>query len=304
MLRSRNKPFVFFVLVLALAVAACGQASPTPTPTPATLPPGNETRILTVQGLERSYILHVPAGLDAGQPLPLVLVFHGFQESGTSIRMMSGMDEAADANGFLVAYPDGTGPGRSSLSWNADGCCGYALENDVDDEAFVRQIIADAGALAAVDPARVYAAGFSNGALLSFKLACDMSDVFAAVAPVAGVLVTEPCQPSEPVSVIQVHGMTDTAVPYEGGQNPQAALRFPPIEESLAVWAGLDGCSGPPQVEQDGIITHTTYGDCQPGISVELYALEGSGHSWPSPYITTPSMTEVIWAFFAAHPKP
>jgi polyhydroxybutyrate depolymerase len=299
---SRSSLYTLIAAALILSAAACGRPAPTATPA-ATLQPGSGRRALTVDGLDRNYVLHVPAGLDASQPVPLVFVFHGFQESGNSIRMQSAMDQVADANGFLVAYPNGTGP-SNALSWNAGGCCGYALENNVDDEAFVRAMIADVGTVATVDPKRVYAAGFSNGALLTFRLACEMSDVFAAVAPVAGVLVTDPCQPKEPVSIIQVHGMSDTAVPYGGGQNPQAAVRFPPVEESLATWVQLDGCSGAPQVEQDGIITHTTYGSCLPGISVELYTLDGVGHSWPSQYITTPSLSDVIWAFFDAQPKP
>jgi polyhydroxybutyrate depolymerase len=300
---SRRIPHIFLAAALILGIAACGRPASSTDPA-ATLQPGSNRRTLTVDGLERSYVLHVPAGLDASQPVPLVFVFHGFQENGNSIRMQSGMDRVADANGFLVAYPDGTGSGSGSLGWNASGCCGEALANNVDDEAFIRAMIADIGTIAPVDAKRTYAAGFSNGALLSFRLACDMSDVFAAVAPVAGVLVTDPCQPGEPVSVIQVHGMTDTAVPYEGGQNPLAAVRFRPVEESLSVWVGLDGCTGAPQVEQDGIVTHTTYTGCQPGISVELYTLDGIGHSWPSQFVTTPSMTDVIWSFFAAHPKP
>ncbi|MBN2386990.1 MAG: prolyl oligopeptidase family serine peptidase [Anaerolineales bacterium] len=301
MRKPRNGISKFFVAALILSVAACGRVAPSPA---ATLQAGTEERTLTIDGLERTYLLHVPAGLDASQPLALVLLFHGFQESGNSVRLLSGMDRTADSNGFLVAYPDGTGFTSHTLSWNADGCCGYALENAIDDQAFIRRIIADIGTVASVDPRRIYAAGFSNGALLTFQLACRMSDIFAAVAPVGGVLMTDPCQPQEPVSLLQVHGMNDPVVPYEGGQNPQVAAGFPPVEESLASWAESDGCSGPLQVEQEGIITHTTYGNCPAGIAVELYALEGLGHSWPSMYITDPSMNEVLWAFFAAHPKP
>lgn len=303
MSKSRHNLLIVLISALMLIAAACGQAPATsPEPAP-TLAPLDEERTLTVGDLERSYHLHLPPGLSSDQPVPLVFVFHGFQMSASLIRTQSGMDQVANANVFIVVYPNGSGP-SNSLSWNASGCCAYALENNVDDQAFIRQIIADVEAITPVDPDRVYAAGFSNGALLSFRLACEMSDVFAAVAPVAGVLVTDPCQPQEPVSIIQMHGMADTAVPYEGGQNPLAAVRFPPVEESLARWVQLNGCSGTPQVEQDGIVTRTTYDSCQPGITVELYALDHLGHSWPSQYITTPSMSEVIWEFFAAHPKP
>ncbi len=313
------------VIIIFLASAACGQASstpantpgimvapqstattPAPTPSPtqaATLPAGDTPRTLTVGGMERTYRLYIPAGVKTDQPEPLVFIFHGFQQSAVTAHAQSGMNDMADANGFLVAYPNGSGP-DNARSWNASGCCGYALENNVDDESFIRAMLADVESIAKVDPKRIYASGFSNGALLSFRLACEMADIFAAVAPVAGVLVTDPCQPVEPVSIIQIHGMADTVIPYEGGKNPAVAVRFPPIEESLGVWAALDGCTGEPQVEQDGIIRHTIYGNCRPGIGVELYTLEGLGHSWPDPSMTKPSMSQMIWDFFATHPKP
>jgi polyhydroxybutyrate depolymerase len=294
--------YLLLTALIIVSAAACGGVEAARAPA-ATLEPASTTRSLTVDGLERSYVLHIPAGLESGSPVPLVFVFHGFQESANSIRLQSGMDQAADAGGFIVVYPNGSGP-SSARSWNASGCCGTALQNDVDDQEFVRQIIVDVGTIAAIDPKRIYASGFSNGALLSFRLACDMAEVFAAVAPVGGVLVTDPCRPAEPVSVLQVHGMSDAAVPYEGGQNPLAAVRFPPTEEALAVWVALDGCSPEPQVEQNGIVTRKSFTGCQPGISVELYLLDGIAHSWPSPYVTDPSITEVISAFFAAHPKP
>jgi polyhydroxybutyrate depolymerase len=256
-----------------------------------------------VDGLERTYTIHIPPGVGNRGPIPLVLVFHGFQENGSYARTYTGFDALADANGFVVVYANGTGS-SSSLSWNAGGCCGYAIQNDVDDEAFIEAIIADVETFVPVDPARIYATGFSNGALLSYRLACEMSDTFAAVAPVAGVLITDPCQPQEAVSILHVHGLQDNAVPYEGGSSAGAGLEFPPVEESLAAWTALDGCSGSPQVEVEGIVTHTTYGNCQAGTAVELYTIDGMGHSWPSPYITTPSISQTIWEFFAAHPKP
>jgi polyhydroxybutyrate depolymerase len=127
-----------------------------------------------------------------------------------------------------------------------------------------------------------------------------MSDTIAAVAPVAGVLVYSPCQPSQPVSVIDFHGLSDTSVPYDGGMN-NMGQSFPPVEESLSTWAGLDGCSGTPQVEQDGILTHTIYSGCQNNTAVELYTIQGIGHSWPTKYVVP--ATQMIWDFFAAHPK-
>ena len=305
----KNLKATLFVSLAFFLLAACAPApTPTPVPTNTAVPPTSTPiptvapldiqRTLTVGDMERSYFIHIPAGLTSQEASPLVFVFHGYQESGTSARNYTGFDQIADENSFIVVYPNGSGS-SGARSWNGSGCCGYALQNEVDEPAFVRAILADVETLLSVDAKRIYATGFSNGALLSYRLACEMSDTFAAVAPAGGVLMYEPCAPQQPVSLMHVHGMQDSVVPFEGGGS---GIQFPPVEESLNAWMTLDGCSGEEQTEQDGILTHTTYGVCEPGISVELYAIDGIGHSWPSQYVLPISQT--IWEFFAAHPKP
>ncbi len=300
---------IMFALFLA-AAAGCSSIAPTPTATPTPAPtalppvpvePLDVVRSLTVQGLKRTYFLHIPPGLNDQQSVSLVFVFHGFQESSDYARIYSGLDNISNANGFVVIYPEGTGD-SSGRSWNAGECCGYARQNNIDESAFVRSMIQDVGTIVHVDTKRIYAAGFSNGALLSYRLACEMSDTFAAVAPVAGVLVYSPCQPEQPVSVIDVHGMTDTVVPFKGGGvNPGTGQPFPPVEQSVAAWAKLDGCTDSGKVEHNGLVTRTAYGQCAPGAAVELYTVSGNGHNWPSPYAVP--ISQIIWEFFAAHPK-
>ena len=258
----------FSLLTIA---AACGSIAPTatliPTMAPTEIPkvaiqPVDIVQTLTVQGMERTYFLHIPSGLNNQQAVPLVFVFHGLQESSAFARIYSGLDQIANVNGFVVVYPEGSGD-SSARSWNAGGCCGYAKQNNVDDSAFIRAIIEDVGTIIKIDPKRVYAAGFSNGALLSYRLACEMSDTFAAVAPVAGVLVHSPCEPAQPVSLIDVHGMTDTVVPFDGGGfNPGTGQPFPPVQDSVATWIKLDGCTGAEKMEHNGIVTRTVYGVC------------------------------------------
>jgi polyhydroxybutyrate depolymerase len=300
--------FVFLTIFLLASLFACSPA-PAPIPIPTDVPASTVTpiptvapldiqRTLTVGDMERSYFIHIPEGLTRQDVLPLVFVFHGYQESGTSARMYTGFDQIADENGFIVVYPNGSGS-SSARSWNGSGCCGYALENEVDEPAFVRAIIADVETILGVDAKRIYATGFSNGALLSYRLACEMSDTFAAVAPAGGVLMYVPCEPQEPVSVMHVHGAKDAVVPFEGGGS---TIQFPPVAESLAAWTKLDGCNGEKQIEKDGVLEHTTFGECKPGISVELYVVDGTSHSWPSPYVAP--ISQIIWEFFAAHPKP
>jgi len=290
---------------VALAPTATSTAFPTNTPAPtatatlaATLQPDDSQRTLTVNGLERTYLLHIPSGINAGQSVPLVFVFHGYSENATYIQQMSGFNDIADKGGFFVVYPSG-----KDLSWNAGGCCGSGMTENIDEAAFIRQIISDLGTVAKIDPKRTYATGFSNGALLSYRLACEMSDTFAAVAPVAGALITDPCQPGQSVSVIHFHGLNDPVVPYPGGGTVDGTGQpFPPTEQSIAAWAQIDGCAESPTVEQTAIFTHTAYTSCKNGTAVELYAVKGIGHIWPSQYIVPDS--QLIWDFFAAHPKP
>ncbi len=280
--------FTWFVLLLTGLLTGC--AVP--------IPAQDVQRTLTVGDMERTYFLHIPDGLNDQQSVPLVFVFHGLLENGQYIRFTTGLDKIADANGFIVVYPDGSGD-ETSLSWNASDCCGFAVLNNVDEPAFVRAIIADVETIVSVGPKRIYATGFSNGAMLSYRLACEMSDTFAAVAPVSGALTHNPCQPQQPVSVLHVHGENDSLVPFEGGGNFD--IEVPPVK-GLAAWVKLDHCSGEEQVEHNGILTHTTYGICAPGVSVELYMIDGYDHGW----LNTPNapISQIVWDFFATHPKP
>jgi len=298
-----KNPKLYLLLFLALAgltgITACRQTAATRTPLP-TLQPGSYERTLTVKGMARSYLLYVPPNLDNSQPVPVVMGFHGYTSNGASFRDGTGFNAIADANDFLVVYPEGEG---GDHSWNAGGCCAGAKGADLEDVAFVRQIVSDLKTIVDVDPKRIYATGHSNGAMFSYRLACEMSDTFAAVAPVAGPLFYSPCKPKQPVSVIHVHGLVDPVVPFSGGPYPgYPSMVFPSVDASIAAWVKLDGCTGQVKVEEQGIVTHTAYASCKKGTVVELYAIDGLVHVWPQPDVWLASDT--IWEFFAAHPKP
>lgn len=302
MSKSRHNLMIVLISVLMLIAAACGQAPATPPEPAPTLAPRDEQRTLTVGDLDRSYHLHLPPGLSSDQPVPLVFVFHGYQMSGTLMRSTSGFDRVANEHGFVVVYPNGIGYTSTTRSWNGGGCCGIAHDNNHDEAAFVTQILADLEGLVTLDPARIYAAGFSNGGLLSYRLACEMSGTFAAISPVGAPMLFSPCQPQEAVSLIHVHGSRDPLVPIAGGgTNPVSGEPFPPVAQGVEFWAEYNGCGLSPEVEESEYITHSTYGPCQDGIAVEYYIAQGIAHDWPrSPF----TASEVIWEFFAAHPKP
>ncbi len=236
----------------------------------------NTTHVdLEFHGTVRSYEIHVPPSYDGMTPAPLVLNFHGFTSSGLGQQTSSNMDVTADAEGFLVAYPNGL-----DQSWNAGLCCGRSATLGVDDVGFTRAVIEDLSSRGCIDPSRVYATGMSNGGFFSHRLACEAADVIAAVAPVAGVLALDPatCTPSRPISILHLHGTGDPLVRYDGG----GLADSPSVEASIAGWLDRNGCTGEPTVTfQNGSATCETTDDCDGDASVTLCTIEGAGHCWP-----------------------
>ncbi len=320
---KKTHQLLIVLIALLSASLACARTSSTPTPTIPTptsapsLPKGEINRTLTHDGRERSYILYVPASVDWSKPVPLVFVFHGGTGNARSAIKMSGFNAVADQHGFLVVYPDGTGRRSDDilLTWNAGSCCGYAQEENVDDVGFVRDMAADVQTLANVDVKRIYATGLSNGAMLSQRLACEASDLFAAVAPVAGTLNFASCSPTQPISVIEFHGTADEHVPYDGGYGPKSLVNvdFASVQKSVGFWTQFDGCNPQSQTNSFDDIQHEVWTGCTGSTSVELYTILDGGHAWPGGAggwagsdqpTQTISASQLIWEFFAAHPKP
>ncbi len=296
------------LIVLLIAALACAHRT--------TSQPQDLTNTLTHGGLERTYILHVPASYDPNKATALVLDFHGGGGNANSQMRTSAFSALADEKKFLVAYPNGTGRLEDKLlTWNGGTCCGYAVTNQIDDVGFVRALVAEVQSKYNIDPKRIYATGLSNGAIFSYRLACDASDLFAAVAPVAGTLNYLRCNPSQPVAIIHFHGTDDTHVGYNGGAGPNSLTNVPfaSVKDSIDFWLNADQCSKQPKSESFADIRHDTYSGCAKGTAVELYTIVGGKHAWPGsqgqawPGGDEPtqsiSATKLIWDFFAAHPK-
>ena len=161
--------------------------------------PGDATQSLIHAGRERSYILHLSPTLAPERKYPLVIVLHGGGGNAASAGKMTGMNQQANRENFIVVYPNGAGRlGDRLLTWNSGNCCGYALDHQVDDVGFLRALVERLLTQYPIDPKRVYATGISNGGMMSYRLACEASDLVAAIAPVAAALNTE-CKPVEPV---------------------------------------------------------------------------------------------------------
>lgn len=236
----------------------------------APLPSGDFTRALNVDGQTRTFLLHVPAGYLGDQPLPLLIDYHGLGGSAAQQSQSSGFAAVANQEGFLAVWPDGLGG-----AWDMGACC---TNGDVDDVAFARELVADVSSVACVDAQRVYAAGFSNGGGMSYTLACQAADLFAAVAPSAFDLLVDPeqeCRPVRPISVLSLRGTNDSVVPYPGGPGSGGRVSFAGAEATLERWASINGCTG--TATEDGSLQ--LYTACDQGVEVGLYTVDGGGHS-------------------------
>lgn len=300
------------ILIAAFIATGCRQSAST-----TTQPGGESTRLLLYDGAERSYILYVPSGYDSSRPAPVIFAFHGGGGNAEIMIRTSGFNHIADEEGFLVVYPNGSGRREGKLlTWNGGTCCGFAQENNVDDVGFVRAILADLQFVATIDPKRMYATGMSNGGIMSYRLACEAADLFAAIAPVAGTLNFAPCAPTENVSVIHFHGTDDGHLPYDGGVGAESlvGVDFASVRDSLDFWVSFNGCDSQPQSDSLGEIQHEAWGGCAGSSSIELYTITGGKHAWPgSPGpgwvggdepSQAVSASQLIWDFFETHPKP
>ncbi len=282
--------------------------------------------------LARDYRLFVPDSYQ-GDAMPLVFSFHGGFGTGANQMDMSQMNRAAAEHGFLVAYPNGLGV---IPTWNGGNCCGSAAENGVDDVGFVREVLADIAADLAVDSQRVYATGFSNGAILSHRLGCQASDIFAAIAPVSGGLNLGgdflSCAPPRPVPTLIIHGATDRNYPLEGGVGiGNSGADFYPIASTVSDWVAIneaDPNKSTATFQSDGALcveyrrAGSGDSDVQSCLIFPLtvptaddqVVYDGGGHAFPGgargPADTSdlPSTfldgAEHIWQFFAEHPMP
>jgi polyhydroxybutyrate depolymerase len=291
------------------------------------LAPGDHEFTLRHGGRARSYIVHVPRRHGA-QP-PVLLAFHGGGGNASGFQRYAELDPVADREGFLVVYPNGTGPlPRRLLTWNAgDGCCGYALQRSINDVGFVATLLNDLERRTAIDRNRVYATGHSNGGIMAHRLAAERSGLIAAVVSVAGSLDLKSFAPAQPVAVMQIHSVDDPRALYEGGLGPpfpgtNNRVQHQPVESGLERWVTVNGCAAKPETldvrrgaagtrEGGHTATLLAWRSCRGAVEVRLWKLTGSGHAWPGdapppgseeiagPQTTIVRAAEEVWAFVA-----
>jgi polyhydroxybutyrate depolymerase len=271
-------------------------------------------------GMKRTLRVYVPEGRDT--LLPLILVLHGGGGNGGGMEWLTrrGFNRIADRDGAIVAYPDGIDHG-----WN-DGRSGLrsGAAARADDLGFLRSLPQALTALHAVDAARVYVTGISNGGMMSYRLACDAAEVFAAAAPVAASMSVDlapSCHPARAMPLLIMNGVDDPIMPWNGGVIRVLWMMRGTVlssEDSAVRWLALDHCGAlEPQAvieanPADGTAAAPRSARCAHGGEVRLYEIRGGGHTWPKgePYLTSRIVgrvsqaldaNETIWAFFRRH---
>ena len=292
------------------ALVALAAAAPCVAQTHASDPaPASSAASIDFGGMSRTYRIYRPPDLAPGTRAPLVMVLHGGFGRGSGAEQHYRWDAPARTNHFVVVYPDGF-----SRTWNAGSCCGPAMQRNLDDVGFLSAIVKRLVDEGGIDAQRVYVTGISNGAMMAYRMACEATIPIAAIGPVAGTL-TVPCDRPHATSVLDIHGLDDRLVPFNGGIGAGFDRSWrTPVPATVARWRLIDRCRAPAEMRAGPVTTQIA--SCADGHTVELITIAGAGHQWPGgagpPVHSILGMpldaptkaldaTATLWKFFAAH---
>jgi polyhydroxybutyrate depolymerase len=278
--------------------------------------PGRYEIHLQIGGRDRMALVHVPRTYDSSKPAPLVMALHGggggaiFQADDAKYGLITKSEQA----GFIAIFPNGVSETRNGMlaTWNAGTCCARARDEKVDDVGFLRALVADVQKRANIAPQRVYAIGMSNGAMMSYRLACDASDVFRGIMAVSGTDNTLACTPRQPVPILHIHAHDDPLVLFDGGMGDRlrfgdVATEFISVPATIDKWVKLDHAD---EKSRRVLAVPGAYCDLHPaqpgGAPVELCVTETGGHSWPGGQkaraeeapSTAIRANDLMWEFF------
>lgn len=269
---------------------------------------------LMIYGRNRFYKTHLPLGYNLEKKYPVVFVFHGGLGNPNLTDKQTGFSKKADEEGFIVVYPYGTGSfEKKLLTWNTWNCCGYADKKNINDVDFTKAVLEEIKSKYSVDEKRIYATGLSNGGMMCYLIACELSEHFAAVAPVAGAMFdTTSCNPKSEVSLIIFNSIDDLHVPYNGGVGEESIveIEYLPVEITVNLWVKkYDGFF---MSKTESSFFHKANYKNNNGTEIVLYKMLSGGHSWPGgekirKFADNPlknvSATDLIWEFFKNNPK-
>lgn len=268
-----------------------------------------------VGGEVRYFNIYLPKHYSSYSAFPLVMAFHGAGGTGwTSIKYQSKLSKKADAEHFIVVYPEGKRFQTSTYcGWNAGDCCDPSSTNNVDDVGFVNILLDTLLSRYDIDDTRIYAVGSSNGAMFSLRLACELSERITAVAVNAGTQTFFDCHPWRPVSIINFHSVMDSTVVYNGGlgsESPIYNVYFVSQDSMMNIWKNVNGCQSIDTIFNGGDSAYTfiRISDCACNyVKMDFYTTSDGGHSWPGggysgrPVSQELIATDLLWDFFKQH---
>lgn len=261
---------------------------------------GDKDFKITTSGEMREYRVHVPPGYDAQNEVAIVIALHGYTEKIGDFMDITHFTEAVDKRGMIVVFPKGKAP-LGVPGWNAGSCCGTAQSQGTPDVQFIRDMVAQIEQDYCIDPKRIFVSGFSNGGMLSHRLACEFSERIAAIGAVSGTMAINPCIPKRFVPVLHIHGTNDIVVPYNNSISAQT------VPKTIDGWVARNFCQPDKSVVYSkGSASCALYASCK--ADVELCTIDGGSHEWPAGGskmgVGDLPASEYILDFFEAHPMP
>ena len=258
-----------------------------------TVDPNDSTlHTITINGMQpRTYYLRIPSQYSAATSVPLLLSLHSRTMNAKTIFADSQILSSAETLNFIVAGLNGS-IHEDASSWNAGNCCTNATTYQENDLLFASTVIDFVTSKYSIDKSRVWAMGHSNGGMMAYRLACDLSDKITAIAVVTGVLVDDTCNPTKPVSTLHIHGNLDPTIPFHGG----GKFETPSIFHSVQEMANKNSCTGSPKESSDAIEERYTW-NCTNGVETQLVNYQENSHAWEAGY------TGEILRFLFAHPR-
>ena len=257
--------------------------------------PGMKRCDLKHDNLDRFYYVYTPSNIDSNESVPVLFAFHGYGSSAMRHLNYTNYFPLADSNNFIVIYPQGATTATLSTHWNVGG---WTSKSTIDDLDFVDTVISLLKDKIQIDETRIYSSGMSNGGYMGYHLACNLSSKFAAIASVTGSMTNDTfneCDPTHPTPILQIHGLLDFIVPYDGNAGSKS------IPDVINYWANYNSCNLDPETlikyDDYSLVVYETYSNCLNDVNVKLILHPEMGHDWPSTQSYNINASSEIWNF-------
>ncbi len=257
--------------------------------------PGMKRCDLKHDNLDRFYYVYTPSNIDSNESIPVLFAFHGYGSSAMRHLNYTNYFPLADSNNFIVIYPQGATTATLSTHWNVGG---WTSKSTIDDLDFVDTVISLLKDKIQIDETRIYSSGMSNGGYMGYHLACNLSSKFAAIASVTGSMTNDTfneCDPTHPTPILQIHGLLDFIVPYDGNAGSKS------IPDVINYWVNYNSCNLDPETlikyDDYSLVVYETYSDCLNDVNVKLILHPEMGHDWPSTQSYNINASSEIWNF-------